>query len=450
MDTPDTRLTRRQLGRLAGVAGLSALSVPHVGGDSAGAAPVSAASSAAASQLTITSSGAWCWFGDPRAVHYEGQYRRTYIGYITAGGNITVAQYDHDTGRLTKSVLMSNFPVDDHNNPTICIRPRSDGTRLAVFWTGHADGNHPRIYYRSSVAPEDISAWGPVKYMSKNTSGGHGFTYENLVQISDEPYKLWMFWRGGDFKPSFSTTTGGDLWSPVRTLVDTHDTNRPYLKVAGNGKDKIHFAFTEGHPRNVHTSIYYMYYDAADKNLHRVDGSVIGPMIESVHPSEADKVYDARAAGPKAWVHDVAQDALGRPVIVYATFPTDADHRYRYARWTGTQWFDTEIVAAGGTISADPAEPNYSGGITLDQDNPSIVLLSRQEPGGRHEVERWTTLDGGHTWSTEVITRGSTELNVRPFKPRGLTGNGPLSILWMVGEYPSYTRFQTRIVALGP
>jgi len=32
---------------------------------------------------------------------------------------------------------------------------------------------------------------------------------------------------------------------------------RPYVKVADNGSDAIALAFTDGHPRNVLSSIYY-------------------------------------------------------------------------------------------------------------------------------------------------------------------------------------------------
>lgn len=398
--------------------------------------------------MMIADDGAWCWFGDPRALHYEGEFRRTYIGYLTSAGEIVVAQYDHDTGKLDKAILDTGFVVDDHNNPTICVRP---DRRVVVFWTGHADPTVP-IHYRRSAVPEDITqGWESTKHITTNTPGGFGWTYENLVQLSDEPDRLYVFWRGGNFNPTYSTTTGGDVWTTARNFVyyeQDGTVQRPYVKVHSNNTDTIHFAFTQGHPRNVHTSIFYMCYRAG--KLYQVDGTEIGPWGTVVTPDQVDTVYDADANQAKAWVWDVAADEDGRPVIVYANFPTDTDHRYRYARWTGTEWFDVELTAAGDTISGDPAEPNYSGGISLDHSDPSVVLLSRQEPGGRHEVERWTTQDNGKTWSVEAITSGSQELNVRPVKPIGLTGKGALSMIWMAGEYPSYVDFQTRIIALGP
>lgn len=417
----------------------------------------SAAAQPEPSGWPITADGAWCWFGDPRAVHFEGEHNRTYIGWINTRGEIAIGQYDHTTDTLTKTVLMADFPVDDHNNPTICIRP---GNRVAVFWTAHASADHQRIYYRRSAAPEDISEWEPLKWFDKNTPGGSSFTYENLVQLSTEPSRLYMFWRGGNFNPNYTSTTGGDIWADPKTLVYVAG-QRPYLKVHSNNVDRIDFAFTDGHPRDVHTSIFHMYYQTG--NLYHTDGSLIGPMGAEVDgqpampPSAATTVYDSTNR-PKAWVHDVALGADGHPVIVFATFPGDPEwtgHRYHYARWTGNRWDVQRLCDAGGTIyelpsdGSPPSEPDYSGGITLDHSNPSEVLLSRQPSGGMHKIERWVTPDKGATWNVQPIAQDLTEKNVRPFKPHGLTGHGPMSILWMAGRYTTFTDFGTRIMAVG-
>ncbi len=34
------------------------------------------------SYQSFTQNGAWCWFSDPRAVYFEGKYKRTYAGWI--------------------------------------------------------------------------------------------------------------------------------------------------------------------------------------------------------------------------------------------------------------------------------------------------------------------------------------------------------------------------------
>ena len=70
---------------------------------------------------TVSPEGAWCWFADPRALHYEtpdGRINRTFIGYIDIHGNIRAMQYDFNQRRQTEVLIRSYFQPDDHNNPT--------------------------------------------------------------------------------------------------------------------------------------------------------------------------------------------------------------------------------------------------------------------------------------------------------------------------------------------
>ena len=336
------------------------------------------------------------------------------------------------------TTLKGNFQLDDHANPSLLVRP--DG-RLIVFWSAHIGG---AMFYRRSVRPEDVTAWEAERTVPTNSPGPWGYTYPNPVQLSAEGNRIWLFWRGGNFNPTFSTSSDEVTWAPARTLV-TMPGQRPYVKVAGNGVDTIHFAFTQGHPRNVVSNIYYARYRAG--SLFRANGTLIRSLANApIAPSQADVVYNAAAhGGVKAWVHDVGYDSAGRPVITFATFPTNGDHRYHYARWDGTRWVDREIARAGASMSVDTAEPNYSGGITLDHENPSMVYLARQV-GGVFEVELWRTPNGGATWTRRAVTGSSARGNYRPISPRGQTG-ADLNVVWMRGGYPSFTRYQTAIDA---
>jgi hypothetical protein len=38
--------------------------------------------------------GTWCWFSDPRAVYYEGNFKRTYNGWIDSFGDILISSYN--------------------------------------------------------------------------------------------------------------------------------------------------------------------------------------------------------------------------------------------------------------------------------------------------------------------------------------------------------------------
>ena len=221
---------------------------------------------------------------------------------------------------------------------------------------------------------------------------------------------------------------------------------RPYAKYDSDGAATIHVAFTNAHPREADdVNVYYAAY--RDGELWRADGSRAGALAAPLAPLDADLVYD----GPEnAWVHDVAHDADGRPVIVFARFPAPGDHRYMYARWGGSAWVVHEIMAAGGSISDDGREEQgMSAGITLDHEDSSVVYLSHHVDG-QYEVEAWRTADGGASWEERrVVTAGSSVKNVRPVSPRGLMPfAGDLAVVWMRGVYSSYIDYSTSITTV--
>jgi hypothetical protein len=49
---------------------------------------------------TITFNGIWSWFSDPRAIYFEGKYKRTYIGWIDNFGDVHVGFYDHGNKKI--------------------------------------------------------------------------------------------------------------------------------------------------------------------------------------------------------------------------------------------------------------------------------------------------------------------------------------------------------------
>ncbi|MCE5248999.1 BNR repeat-containing protein [bacterium] len=387
---------------------------------------------------TIAQDGAWCWFADPRAVYYRGEYSRTYIGWVTRVGDIVVASFDHATQQIETASVRHKLQADDHANPALFVR--RDG-RIMVFYSAHAG---PSMYYRISARPEDITEWSDEYELITNIEGEMGYTYPNPLAVSEGMY---LFWRGGDFKPDFSFSEDGISWSPARTLIAGHGA-RPYIKYESNGYDTIHFAFTDGHPRNEETnSIYYAC--MRDGVLYRAGGIEIKSAGElPLEPSEADLVYDGAANHARAWIWDIALDGSGRPVIVYGAYPNTKDHRYRYACWNGERWVDNEMVQAGDWFPQTPKgeeerEPHYSGGVVLDHNDPSIVYLSRRQ-NGVFEIERWFTGNRGVSWLSDRITSNSRWNNVRPVVPRGSPSDG-IRVIWMQGPYVHYTDYATSL-----
>lgn len=403
--------------------------------------------------VSITEDGAWCWFSDPRAVYYEGDHRRTYAGWVNSRGGIEVGYYDHDAERVETKTILRDFQADDHNHPSLMITPRG---RLQLFFSKHAT-DEPILMSRSK-APESIDAWEPPDTLRLNNSLRYRqysdtYTYSHPVYLADER-KLYLFWRGSDFKPNMATSGDmGESWSNGRIFIlpeRTYRDRRPYLKVDSNGRDRIFIAFTQGHPRREpDNSVYYMSYH--DGRYYRADGSVIRKASgkEPVTPGEADLVYDA-SQGARAWVWDVAHDEDGNPVVAYVKFPDDSSHVYCYARWVDGEWKNYELVDSGKWFPETPRgedepEPNYSGGLSLDHENPDIVYLSR-ERDGVFEVERWVTADKGETWDKNSITGHSDNDNVRPVTVRNAEAGNPLQLLWMNNQkYIHYTQFNSAI-----
>ena len=394
----------------------------------------------------LSSDGAWCWFQDPRAVYIEGQYKRTYAGWMKRTGQLQIGAYDHETDNTEYFTLKDNWGVDDHNSNSFLVLPDK---RLMVFYSRH---NQSGLFCKTTSKPENISMW-ENEVTVANTSR---ITYSQPVYLSKENL-IYVFWRGVNWKPTFAWSNDGIHWSEPKTLIQEKGRGdkmiRPYIKVVSDGRSTIHFAFTDDHPRKAPmNSIYYLRYEKG--SLYKADGTKAGDMNSlPISHSISDIVYNARATKIRAWIWDIALDQAGLPVIVYTRLPKEKDHRYHYARWTDGNWLDVELTSAGKwfpqtSMLWHELEPHYSGGIALDHSNPSVVYLSRQV-NDMFELEKWTTSDKGKTWSSRAITKNSNYLNIRPVVPQGYSGNED-HVLWMYGNYKHYTKYRTAIRMLKP
>jgi hypothetical protein len=404
--------------------------------------------------LTLTGDGAWCWFSDPRAVMYQGRRSRIYAGWMNQAGDVVAGYYDCEDNSIVYDILHHRFEIDDHDHPSILIDQHG---RVSFFYSRHA--NKSPILTVKLTKPEDIKERGNERPLYLNDTVRYSgfrnsYTYTNIFQLSGENNKMYLFWRGMDFKPNFSISEdGGATWSRGKILIlpeRSYRDRRPYIKIDSDNKEKIHFAFTDGHPRREpNNSIYYMYYKA--DTLFRAGGEKIGKLSDApVRPSQADMVYDAGQTGEKAWIWDVAEGSDGNPVIVYTRFPDDTNHCYYYAIWNGSGWENHFIVNSGGWFPQTPEgkiepEPNYSGGIALDHEDPSIVYLSVKR-NDVFEIEKWSTSDKGSTWSVEKITCNSRNDNVRPFAVRNAYGNDKIQVIWMnIDRYIHYTDYHAAL-----
>ncbi len=394
----------------------------------------------------FTDDGTWCWFQDPRALSFEGTTNKTYSGWITSKGKVQAASFDHKTGEIISNTISpDNFmQVDDHNNPTFLMR--EDG-RLLVAYSGHFYGPMRVIV---STNPEDVSSFGP------EANFGNNVTYANPYQIGDSTV---MFYRDGNtWHPTINVSMDGGLtWGTPKELITRNgNQQRPYVKYTQDKSGGIHMIFTTGHPRQeANNKVYYTYFK--DNKFYRADGTLLknfatqGPL--NIDAGEVETIYDASKG--KGWTWDIALDKDENPVVLYAAFPDDLNHHYYYGIHKDGKWTTNHIVNSGRWFPQTPEggnepEPNYSGGMTLDPNDPSVVYLSKQV-NGIFEIFKYTTDDDGATWETEALTANTPEgiINVRPIVPRGHKP-GSFDVMWLRGTYVTYANYLTKVMYYSP
>lgn len=400
------------------------------------------------------------------------------IGSVAAGthdagrrGNVEATVYDLTTGRTSRHVLHQPITpeerkrwLDDHNAPAFAVRP--DGRVLAMYTLHGAD---EKILYRISTRPHEASAWGEERTFAPSPSSR--VTYTNLHFLAAENSgkgRLYNFFRGLDnsFKPSFAFSDNhGETWTTGNVFIDvpTRFRHRPYVKYASDGRESVHMAYTEGHPRDFDNSIYHVVYRRG--SLRKSSGEIIRDLSEGLKAPEEGTLVFQGDPNNVAWISDLHIDANGHPYLVFTVQKDSAnkppgqggeDHRFHYARWDGKRWRTREIAYAGKRLY--PGEDDYTGLAALDPHDPRAVFISTDahpatgEPlisranGQRHrEIFRGTGGDEG-VWTWTAVTENSMADNIRPVIP--IWPGKRRAVLWLRGAMRTYTDYRFEIVGL--
>lgn len=393
----------------------------------------------------ITNKGAWCWFADSRALHYENKEKginATFIGYIDVHGAVKATQYNHNTGEQNEILIRSYFQPDDHNNPTFLALP--DG-RIMIFYSRHTD--EPCFYYRISQKPGDITTLG--KEFRLDTE--HNTTYPSPFILSDDPNHIYLCWRGINWHPTIARLTMPNSedevefdWGPKQIVQSTGA--RPYAKYNTNGKDKIYLTYTTGHPDNEAVNyIYFNYIDISDLSLRDVTGKQLSTLGEKIHRVSATEAYVKEygeavsdSSPYRNWVWQVEMDEKKNPVIAMVKISGDKkNHDYYHLQWTGKLWKKTFLANAGGAFHQTPGlEECYSGGMAIDGRNPSVIYGSVPKEGQYgtvYEIVEYT-IDKRNKVKSRPITFHSQKNNIRPYIIPNASEDS-LRLLWMHGDY---------------
>lgn len=393
----------------------------------------------------VTTEGAWCWYADPRSLHYEntsGTINNTYMAYIDIHGNIKATQHNFITGKNNEVLIRSCFQPDDHDVPSFLILPDE---RVMIFYSRHTD--EARFYYRISKYKGDITNLGEEKIITT----ANNTTYPNPFILSDDPTHIYLCWRGINWHPTIaklSLPNANDdvtVQGPYQIVQSTGA--RPYAKYFSNGVDKIYLTYTTGHPDNEYPNwIYFNYIDVNTFQLKDITGNILSNIASGVHnvnkttyaTSYPNAVVDA-PTDKRDWVWQTALDKDGLPVIAMVQISNDKNtHVYYYAKWTGTTWKKTRITNAGGRFHQTAGvELCYSGGMTIDEANPNIFYCSTPKTGvyGKiYEIMKYTFDTNGVISDSTQITTNSTVNNARPYIISN-SQNTPLRLTWIHGNY---------------
>ncbi|MEX2395714.1 MAG: BNR-4 repeat-containing protein, partial [Balneolales bacterium] len=400
--------------------------------------------------IVLNTDGGWCWFQDERAILDNGTLM---FGGVSTDGDITATTYNLETGEKNVSILHAELEADDHNAPSFLKRP--DGKYLAAY-SRHGTDDYMR--YQVTQEAGNLSEWGAEQIIDV---GGEA-CYSNLYRLSDEG-RTYNFHRGRGWDPNYMISEDdGDSWQYGGKLWEF--TGRPYVRYTSNDKDKIHVVTTEAHPRDYTNSIYHGY--ISDGNVYRSDGNVVGELSTSdespLEPTDLTMIFQGDEDNV-AWTSSIELDKDGYPYIGYSVTKDRIergaggfDHRYRYARWDGTQWHDHEVAYAGSRLY--PLEDEYTGLITLNPADPNMVyistdadpvsgepLISEADGERHHEIFQGITKNRGKSWSWKSITENSEVDNIRPII---LADENDQAVLWLRGEFNSYTDYNLEVVGV--
>ncbi len=401
----------------------------------------------------VDSEGAWCWFADPRAISYkneEGTIDVTIIGYIDVHGNIKATQVNNLTNKVDEVLIRTNLQPDDHNNPTFIVLPDE---RIVVFYSRHTDERC--FWYRVTREKGDITTFGEEKCLVTEAKT----TYPSPFILADDPEHIYLCWRGVEWHPTMAQLSLPDddgnikfIWGPKQVIRSKAQSSgcRPYAKYTSNGKDTIHITYTATHPDNVSpNSIYYTAIKFKDftegdvkVELQGVTGNTLTeslPFQVNNYETDASFVVDDRYVSKRGWVWQIALAEDGYPVIAMVRISSDkSSHDYYYVKWDGEKWFKTFITNGGGKFHPSNTERCYSGGMSIDVNNPHIIYCSKPVNGvfgNVYEIVKYTmSKDGTTILSEEQITKNSMNNNVRPWVIPDTAGKD-LRVLWMHGDY---------------
>jgi hypothetical protein len=432
--------------------------------------------------VQFNDNGAWCWYQDERAV-VDQVAGRIIAGSVASGTGpggssrdawVNAVVFDLQSRWPQRTELYKYGYTDDHNAPGFVLWP--DG-RATAQYAGHNNDylSRFRILNGDTWQPETSFDWTSV-----GATTGEQTSYSNPYYLSAEGRALTFVRSIENRSPHFLVSSNlGNTWTYGGQLVEPDGAvgyNSGYFRYSGNGVDRIDFICTEGHPRDLQTSIYHGY--ISNGMSFQSDGTVMDTnLFDAICPVSRSftlvfsngTVLPAGMTNYRCWNSDVQRYPDGTvQALIHARINNNTggndssinpNHSFFFGRYDGTNWVTTYLGQAGTKMYA--SEADYVGLGALSPNDPNTIFIAtRYDPRAAspaafdtnqpfssfREIWKGVTTNHGVSFNWTMMTRNSGRDNFRPIVP--VWNHDNVALLWFRGTYNSAQSFDAAIVGL--
>jgi putative cell wall-binding protein len=325
----------------------------------------------------------------------------TYLAYEGPGFDPYVAAYDDATGQWSGPVRAGSNPLslDAHGAPALFAD--ADGY-LHLFYGSHFTPMKQVV----SLEPGSIDAWEEVDSPSGDA------TYPQPIQLPDGRLLLFFRQGGSDYYGWVFRTSrdGGRTWDDGFSTVLAGAANGWYAHFASGAGGIVHCAFTRYDPNSSETylgrrNLYYIWRDRFGtwRNVH---GDPVTIPVTKTTADEECGVYDSGAASVNEVVvkDDPSTTRTPAPLIQFITGSGRGEGAFHwmFARPNGATWAVHTVTSTDHSFDAATFDPHADGSVdSYLVTGGSLQYTTRLDPfeGRGGNVERWTSADGGATWT---------------------------------------------------
>jgi Neuraminidase (sialidase) len=330
---------------------------------------------------------------------------KIYVPFSGKNGWFGLAQF---SGQTQERVYYLEFAgnADDHNQPAL-LRRSQDGKIIAAM----VEHNNNAFFVSISENADDATSFGvPANIASSlgfsDSGSTRNYSYSRLFEVMESGSPVvYLVTRAGspatnDWWRYYSRSTdGGATWSSLTGLLKAGTgPKRPYIYGVNNGASRVDFTCTNDNFDASITNVYHFYLE--DGTFYDTGGNALTLPID-LDAGDLTPIYEGTSTSRPHQGH-VAINASGHPVIAYTTRLSNGNVvAVRCATYTGSGWTDAQVYV-----------PNYTSAKIqpcLDPRNPSAVFVSNEDGSGVIQIHRYTTADGGATWTDQGAVTDSDE-----------------------------------------